>query len=84
MTKLRRDKNAFTWNQTLITNEIKSSTPAPQEIQNTLGMLERKFGVEKVKETKKWDFSAKTEFEHSGYPEPRCPVVQQQVETEWI
>lgn len=53
MTKLRRDKNAFTRNLTLVTNEIKSSTPAPQKSQNTLVMLEGKFGVEKVKETKK-------------------------------
>lgn len=64
MTKLRRYSNAFALNQTIIDNEIKSSTPAPQKTQNTLGTREDRFGTEKAKKYCK--FLAKQNSSTSG------------------
>ena len=85
MTKLRRYSNALALNQTIISNEIKSSTPAPQKTQNTLGTREDRFGTEKVK--KKLQIFSKTEFKYfrmSGTLKATCQVVQQQMGIEWI
>lgn len=42
----------FAFNQAVISNEIKSSTPAPQKMQNTLGTKTDRLGAEKVKKKK--------------------------------
>lgn len=42
MTKLRRFRNAFTLNPTVVSNDIKSSTPVEEKIQNTLRMMQEK------------------------------------------
>lgn len=49
----RRYLNVFAFNQAVISNEIKSSTPAPQKMQNTLGTKTDRLGAEKVKKKKK-------------------------------
>ena len=48
----RRYLNAFALNQAVISNELKSSTPAPQKMQNTLGTKTDRLGAEKVKKKK--------------------------------
>lgn len=79
--------NVFAFNQAVISNEIKSSTPAPQKMQNTLGTKTDRLGAEKVKKKKKIEDFCKREFKYfkmSGSLKASCQVVQQQVGTEWV
>lgn len=80
----RRSWNAFALNQAIISNEIKSSTPVPQKMQNTLGTKKDRLGEEKVKK-KLRIFSKKLKyFKMPGTLKATCQGVQQQVGTEWV